>query len=151
MVRRQSWNLAAADTLTAIWVGINDEPPIDTSLQRYLELLKISYTNGLRRFILFTLPRKSCCPRLRNESPFNTWPEEAQDLLRSYNTGVWRILEELKTCKHERERPGLRHRSGVPKGAREPGDVWCPNATCFDSNGVSCLWAEYYFYPGVAI
>ena len=55
------------DTLTVVWVGINDVghpywdgkvAPICQVMKRYLELLDILYSHGLRKFVLFTVPRK---------------------------------------------------------------------------------------------
>lgn len=57
----------AEETLTVVWIGINDvghpywdgiEPPFDRIMARYLELLETLYDHGLRRFALFTVPRK---------------------------------------------------------------------------------------------
>jgi phospholipase/lecithinase/hemolysin len=152
-----SWK--AANTLTAIWVGINDvglpwqegkEPPIAAVLQRYLELLNTLYNGGLRRFILFTLPPFDRAPGVIGA------PVEAQDVLRSYitnyNNGVRSIAKQFKAA-HRDIRGQVQILDTAPafrKAFANPQKYGAPNATCFDSNGVSCLWHDT-FHPGVAI
>ncbi|VUC25796.1 unnamed protein product [Clonostachys rosea] len=148
----------AADTLTAVWVGINDvglpwqlgeEPPIEATLQRYLELLKILYTNGLKSFVLFTLPPFDQAPGVVLGAP-----EEGQDLLRSYidtyNNGVASILEELKACHDDVKGQVFDTAPAFRRALKSPETYGAPNATCFNADGVSCLWTDY-FHPGVAI
>jgi phospholipase/lecithinase/hemolysin len=95
----------APNTLAAIWVGINDvglpwqvgeKPPIAAVLQRYRELLDNLYNDGLRRFILFTLPPFDRAPGVLGATV------EAQNVLRSYittyNNGVRSIAQQFKAA-----------------------------------------------------
>jgi hypothetical protein len=61
--------LTAENTLVVVWIGINDvghpywdgiESPTSKIMSRYLELLETLYDHGLRNFVLFTVPRKTC-------------------------------------------------------------------------------------------
>lgn len=63
-----SGKVEAADTLVAVWIGINDvgEPfwdrtsaPIEKIMDRYFELLQTLADDGLNNFALLTVPRKS--------------------------------------------------------------------------------------------
>lgn len=62
-----SKKISTADTLVAVWIGINDlgepfwkktSPPIEKTLDRYFELLKTLSETGLKKFALLTVPRK---------------------------------------------------------------------------------------------
>lgn len=63
----------AANSVAAVWIGINDlgEPfwdgyraPVDELVERYFELLQDLYNDGLRKFVLLKVPRKSYLPSL---------------------------------------------------------------------------------------
>jgi lysophospholipase L1-like esterase len=63
-----SKKISTDDTLVAVWIGINDlgepfwkktSPPVEKTLDRYFELLKILSETGLKKFALLTVPRKS--------------------------------------------------------------------------------------------
>jgi hypothetical protein len=65
-VSKDFWT--ANNTMAILWVGVNDlgfpyfdeyMPPIDKVMTRYAELLGTLYSQGLRRYSLFTVPRKT--------------------------------------------------------------------------------------------
>lgn len=67
----------AEDLLVAVWIGINDigqcfwqsasyeSCPIDEALTKYFDLMQNLYKDGVRNFVLNTVPRKSDPCRLQ--------------------------------------------------------------------------------------
>lgn len=67
----------AESALAAVWVGINDvgenfwdrtATPIDAILDRYFELLQVLYDDGIRNFVLLTIPRTAATQREDEDS-----------------------------------------------------------------------------------
>lgn len=61
----------STNTLVAVWFGINDvgesfwdyeATPLDAVMDRYFELLQTLFDDGVTKFALFTIPRKSTHP-----------------------------------------------------------------------------------------
>lgn len=61
------WDTSVDDVLATVWFGINDvgesfwdgvSAPIDAVMDRYFGLLDQLYEDGLRNYVLFTVPRK---------------------------------------------------------------------------------------------
>lgn len=81
------WASSPGDVLAAVFCGINDvgEPfwdgipaPIDAILDRYFGLLEELYADGLRNYVLFTIPRRFSRHALPPPQPTrDLWPEVA--------------------------------------------------------------------------
>jgi phospholipase/lecithinase/hemolysin len=150
-----SWS--ANDTLTAVWIGINDighpywdgiESPTCKIMKRYLELLGKLYDHGLRRFVLFTVPPFDNVPAFFNE------PVEKVDKLRAgiveYNKRVEKVLAKFKAAHADVQGDIFDTAPAFKRAFANPTAYGAPDARCVNADGVSCLWYDTY-HPGVAI
>ncbi|KAL2174104.1 carbohydrate esterase family 16 protein [Thermothelomyces heterothallicus CBS 202.75] len=151
------WN--ADNALFSVWIGVNDvgnvwwDPNYDSLLEEimasYFGQLQILYDAGARNFVLLSVPPIQRTPAvLLNNSPEN---QKAEALaVDKYNEALAANLEAF-TDKNS----GITARivdTGVPFNTAldNPTDYGAPDATCYNSDGKSCLWFNDY-HPGIEI
>ncbi|KAI0023033.1 hypothetical protein F4780DRAFT_731130 [Xylariomycetidae sp. FL0641] len=143
------------NTLAAVWVGINDigEPfwdgqpcPVEAVLDVYFTLLQELYADGIRRFLLLTVP------------PFNHAPAfldsdvtQLKSDIAAYNAG---IASRLDAFAGEHGDLALAHvfdtAPSFEAALADPAAYGAADATCTSGDGKSCLWTDTY-HPGTAI
>lgn len=164
------------NTLVGVWIGVNDAgntfwlsnmtEVIDAVTTRYFELLQVTYEAGARNFVLLTVPRK--CLNKRALDTFCTDRSEAIDqsplMLANDASSEASLVTTLATyndflssklATFESENSGVSSwivNTSVPfyEALNDPTAYGAPNATCYNSDGVSCLWFNDY-HPAVAI
>ncbi|KAK2046198.1 GDSL-like Lipase/Acylhydrolase [Colletotrichum somersetense] len=145
-----------ANTLVAVWIGINDvgEPfwdrqaaPVAKVMDRYFQLLQTLVNDGLKNFVLLTVPPFSDqipamigqpeTDLVRLRSDIASYNQELKDrfaALKSSKSGVKGIIFDTKPSFD------LVVKNFAEYGARD--------ATCYDSR--DCLWTDNY-HAGLAI
>ncbi|KAH8198379.1 hypothetical protein TruAng_007476 [Truncatella angustata] len=159
LASKPSWApWTAENTLVGAWLGVNDvgntfwlsnmTEVIDAVTTRYFELLQVTYNAGARNFVLLAVPPTDQTPlMLANDasseaslvsaiSTYNNFLSTKLATFKSNNSGVTAWL--VNTT--------------VPfmEAINNPTAYGAPNATCYNSDGVSCLWFNDY-HPGVKI
>ncbi|KAM5353407.1 hypothetical protein ACJ41O_000057 [Fusarium nematophilum] len=145
---------AAADTLVAVWIGINDlgepfwdrtEAPVDKTMDRYFELLQTLVEDGLKNFALLTVP-----PFADQIPAMNGQPEAELNRLRSSITAYNKGLK-------DRAATFVSSNSGIkalvfdtkPSFDTVVGNFaayGAKDATCYGSS--DCLWTDTYHAGG---
>ncbi|KAI1824480.1 hypothetical protein F4861DRAFT_255781 [Xylaria intraflava] len=148
---------SAADVLAAVWFGINDvgEPywdgvpaPIDAILDRYFGLLDELYADGLRNYVLFTVPPFDRAPAFLNE------PADGVASLRSdietYNSQLASRLAAFGERYADVTARLFDTTSTFATVIDDPTAYGAADATCISDDGTSCLWTDSY-HPGLVI
>ncbi|KAK1983954.1 GDSL-like Lipase/Acylhydrolase [Colletotrichum cereale] len=145
-----------ANTLVAVWIGINDvgEPfwdrqaaPIAKIMDRYFQLLQTLVNDGLKNFVLLTVPPfsdqipamigqpETDLARLRLDiASYNQALKDRLTAFKSSNSGIKGLVFDVKPSFD------LVVKNFAKYGARD--------ATCYGSS--NCLWADNY-HAGLAI
>ncbi|ROW03687.1 hypothetical protein VMCG_05353 [Cytospora schulzeri] len=148
----------AENTLVGIWIGVNDVGNIywlsnvtdvlDAVISRYFEELQIIYDAGARNFFLLSCPPINETPEMlvnsddaqRQEASiiteYNDMLESGLANFTSMNSGVTAKLIDTSIA--------------FQTAIDNPTAYGAPNATCYNSDGTSCLWYNDY-HPGIAI
>ncbi|KAM0153470.1 hypothetical protein ACHAQE_007658 [Botrytis cinerea] len=148
----------SANTLFAVWFGIND---IDLSyaysneselfkeiFDTYWKQLDIMYYYGGRNFALLTVPPTNKTPRVLG---YNSTAQAAY----ASSIAAWNTLVKNTAAEFQSERSGTTVKvidTSVPfnTALSNPTAYGSPNAVCYNTNGVSCLWWNS-FHPGQAV
>ncbi|KAI8954820.1 carbohydrate esterase family 16 protein [Xylaria longipes] len=148
---------SADDVLAAVWVGINDvgesfwdniSAPVATILDRYFGLLDTLYADGLRNYVLFTVPPFDRAPAIINE-PVDMVASLQSDI-KTYNAELASRLATFKS-KHSDVTAQLFDTAPTFTPVLDnPSAYGAPDATCVNGDGKSCLWADTY-HPGLVI
>ncbi|RYO74218.1 hypothetical protein DL766_002965 [Monosporascus sp. MC13-8B] len=124
------------NTLAAVWIGINDvgenfwdrkPAPIGIILDRYFELLQTLYDDGIRNLVLLTIPH-----------------------IVTYNSDISRRLAAFKSANRGVTAQVFDTAPYFEVAMNNPKAYGARDATCVNSDGVSCLWHDNY-HPGLAI
>ncbi|EFQ33588.1 GDSL-like Lipase/Acylhydrolase [Colletotrichum graminicola] len=145
-----------ADTLVAVWIGINDvgEPfwdrqaaPVAKTMNRYFQLLQTLVDDGLENFVLLTIPPFS------DQIPAMIGQPEA-DLARlrsdieSYNQALKEGLAAFKSSNSSVKALVFDTRPSFDLVVNKFAEYGARDATCYGSR--DCLWADNY-HAGQAI
>lgn len=175
----------ADDLLVAVWIGINDVGqcywesaeystcPIDEVMTKYFSLMQNLYDDGVRNFVLNTVPRKSCgykslytftlwhsgltvyatsafykAPAFDSETDLSTLISN----LESYNSKLVSNMEEFKSNNSDITLGQVFNTTSYfwevfndPTSYGLESDI-----TCSNSDGTTCVWYDNY-HPGQAI
>ncbi|KAB8296449.1 hypothetical protein EYC80_009190 [Monilinia laxa] len=148
----------SANTLFAIWFGINDidlsytysnESELFTAIfDTYWKQLDIMYYYGGRSFALLTVPPTNKSPKIlaRNSTVQATYIAS----IASWNAFVKNVAADFQS-----ERSGTTVKvidTSIPfnTAINDPTSYGAPNSVCYNTNGVSCLWWNN-FHPGQAV
>ncbi|KAK0713297.1 hypothetical protein B0T26DRAFT_612124, partial [Lasiosphaeria miniovina] len=149
---------AAADTLVGVWIGVNDvgnswwlanyTTIVDQIMDTYFGQLQIVYDAGARNFALLSVPPINKTPSVLLQTAEAQAAEAVA--IGQYNDAVAARLAAFKS-----KNSGVRAvvvDTAVPfnTALAAPTAYGAPNATCYNGDGVSCLWFNDY-HPGVAI
>ncbi|KAJ8065015.1 hypothetical protein OCU04_007318 [Sclerotinia nivalis] len=148
----------SANTLFAVWFGINDidlshtysnESELFTEIfNTYWKQLDIMYYYGARNFALLTVPPTNKSPKIL---ALNSTTQTAY----TASIAAWNALVKSTATEFQSERSGTIVTvidTSIPfnTAINNPTAYGAPNAGCYDTNGVSCLWWNN-FHPGQAV
>ncbi|WDK22003.1 fungal cellulose binding domain-containing protein [Colletotrichum graminicola] len=148
----------AENTLVGVWMGVNDvgnaawgsnrEALLVQVLGRYFDQLQILYNAGVRKFVLLSVPPTQKTPlMIANGADAGGQLSAA---IKQYNE---LIISNLAAF--EAENAGVTSwvvdtAPAFDEAINNPTAYGAPDATCYNENGVSCLWFNDY-HPGVQI
>ncbi|KAI1151032.1 carbohydrate esterase family 16 protein [Nemania diffusa] len=151
------WASSPGDVLAAVFCGINDvgEPfwdgipaPIDAILDRYFGLLEELYADGLRNYVLFTIPPFDRAPAIIYQPA--AMVASLQSDIKTYNAQLATRLAAFKAA-HSGVTAQLFDTAPTFTAVLDnPTAYGAPDATCVNGDGTSCLWADTY-HPGLVI
>jgi len=147
-----------SDALFAIWMGVNDVgngwyATNWTSLSQeiintYFTQVQILYDSGARNFVFLSVPPIQSTPMVLAYG--NTTVTQVAAGVKRYNQLLMTSLETFM-ANNTGVKTWLYDTSvSFEKAIADPTKYGAPNATCYNSDGVSCLWYNDY-HPGQAI
>ncbi|KAF4447065.1 hypothetical protein F53441_9364 [Fusarium austroafricanum] len=151
-----SWN--EENTIAGVWMGVNDvgnsfwlqDAPniVERATARYAELLTVLYKAGLRKFVLLSVPPTQLTPTMIKQGA-----ESNKLLVRAIE--LYNRMLAIERIRFEHRNPGSKVLivdtwKAFNKAINDPKKYGAPDATCFNSDGKSCLWFNDY-HPGIAI
>ncbi|EAQ83733.1 hypothetical protein CHGG_10137 [Chaetomium globosum CBS 148.51] len=146
------------NALFGVWIGVNDvgnawwkedyDQVVEQIMATYFGQLQILYDAGARNFALLTVPPIHRTPAVLEGSEDNQKAEAAA--IAKYNDALTAGLAAFKT-----KNSGITSKiidTTVPFNTAldNPTKYGSPDATCFNSDGKSCLWFNDY-HPGIEI
>lgn len=145
------------DSLAVIWVGINDVGeafwesialPLDAVMTRYWGLVEDLYDDGLRDFVIMSVP------------PFDQAPVFAQQAasalaglqgnISAYNEALESNLASFTSGRSDVTARFFDTSSYFWAALDDPTAYGATDASCMNSDGTTCLWYDNY-HPGQAI
>ncbi|KAF6816540.1 fungal cellulose binding domain-containing protein [Colletotrichum sojae] len=156
---RPSWAPWNADnTLVGVWMGVNDvgnafwlsnrEALLVQVLGRYFAQLQVLYDAGVRKFVLLSVPPTQKTPlMLANGADSNAQLAAA---IKQYNDLIVSNLAAFKAKNAGVTSWIVDTTPAFDEAINNPTAYGAPDATCFNADGVSCLWFNDY-HPGVQI
>lgn len=146
------------NALVGVWIGVNDignsfwlsnvTDVLDAVTTRYFELLQVTYDAGVRNFVLLTAPPTDQTPvMLENDASSEASLVSA---IATYNDFVSSKLDTFKSSNSDVSAWLVNTSVPFYEAINNPTAYGAPNATCYNADGVSCLWFNDY-HPGVAI
>ncbi|OHE90565.1 fungal cellulose binding domain-containing protein [Colletotrichum orchidophilum] len=148
----------AENTLVGVWIGVNDvgnafqlsnrEALLVQVLERYFEQLQILYDAGVRKFLVLGVPPTQKTPlMLANGAASNALLVAA---IEQYNGLIASHLAAFKAKNAGITSWLVDTTPAFDKAINNPTAYGAPDATCYNADGVSCLWFNDY-HPGVQI
>ncbi|KAK7438172.1 fungal cellulose binding domain-containing protein [Colletotrichum acutatum] len=159
LASKPSWAPWTADnTLVGVWMGVNDvgnafwlsnrEALLVQVLGRYFDQLQILYDAGVRKFVLLGVPPTQKTPlMLANGADSNAQLAAA---IKQYNDLITSNLAAFKAKNSGITSWVVDTTPAFDKAINNPTAYGAPDATCYNADGVSCLWFNDY-HPGVQI
>jgi phospholipase/lecithinase/hemolysin len=150
--------LSSSNTLFAIWIGVNDvgnawytanwSTLSQTIINRYFQEAAALYAGGARNFLFLTVPPIQRTPSVLTQSTSNQ-QQEGQAVAR-YNQLLTQGVTAFK-ANYSGVTTYL-YDTTVPfnTALNNPTSYGAKDATCYNSDGVTCLWWNDY-HPGQAI
>ncbi|CZR50254.1 related to cellulose-binding GDSL lipase/acylhydrolase [Phialocephala subalpina] len=148
----------SSNALFATWMGVNDVgnawsnsswPTLSQEIiDRYFSQMQILYNAGARNFLFLTVPPIQKTPLVLAESTavqtqegaavvtYNQLLQVGVDAFKKNNTGITAYVYDTTTP--------------FNTAIDNPTAYGAPDATCYNGDGVSCLWFNNY-HPGQAI
>ncbi|PKX97924.1 putative cellulose-binding GDSL lipase/acylhydrolase [Aspergillus novofumigatus IBT 16806] len=146
------------NTLVGVWMGVNDvgnsywQSSIDELLIKimdsYFGQLQILYNAGVRNYVLLGVPPINRSPLMLSQGTSATTAEAA--VIAKYNNLIATYLANFKSKNSGVTATIVDTQAPFNKALDNPTAYGAPNATCYNSDGTSCLWFNDY-HPGVAI
>ncbi|CAG9946572.1 unnamed protein product [Clonostachys rosea f. rosea IK726] len=146
------------NTLVGVWMGVNDvgnafylngwEALITKVLGRYFEQLQIMYNAGVRKFVLLGVPPTQKTPlMLANGEASNI---QLENTISFYNNLISTSLASFKSKNSGVTSWVVDTTAPFNEAINNPSRYGAPDATCYNSDGKSCLWKDNY-HPGIEI
>ncbi|KAL2015160.1 hypothetical protein VTK56DRAFT_6192 [Thermocarpiscus australiensis] len=148
----------AADALFGVWIGVNDvgnawwtagyDALVEEIMDSYFGQLQIMYDAGGRNFVLLTVPPIQRTPLMLAE-PVESQEAEAA-AIDKYNNAIASRLQAFKTKNGGVVATIVDTAVPFNTALDNPTAYGAPDATCYNSDGESCLWFNNY-HPGIEI
>lgn len=166
------------NTLVGVWIGVNDvgntfwlsnmTEVLDAVTTRYFELLQVTYDAGARNFVLLSVPRRCSLnnqfllkwfvlttPEAIDQTPLMLANDAASEASLVTALATYNDFLASKLTTFTAENSGVSSwivNTSIPfyEAINNPTAYGAPNNTCYDDDGVSCLWFNNY-HPGIAI
>lgn len=148
----------ASNTLFGVWIGVNDvgnawsasnwNTLASTIIARYISQVQIMYNSGARNFLFLTVPPIQYTPLVVAEGSSTQTREGAAVTL--YNNLLSTAVANFKSANSGAKTYIYDTSTPFLTAIKNPTAYGSPDATCYNSNGVSCLWYNNY-HPGQAI
>ncbi|PBP27640.1 GDSL-like Lipase/Acylhydrolase [Diplocarpon rosae] len=148
----------SADSLFGVWIGINDvgngwhlvnwTTLAEAITSTYLAQVSILYSSGARNFVFLTVPPIELTPYNIAETT-ESQKAIAESVVR-YNTLLTAALKTFAENKTDVTTWIVDTAPVFHAAIADPTAHGAPNATCWNEDGVNCLWYNEY-HPGQAI
>ncbi|PVH88164.1 carbohydrate esterase family 16 protein [Cadophora sp. DSE1049] len=149
----------SADTLFGIWIGVNDVGNVWSSsnwtalseniIDVYLQQVEKLYVGGARNLVMLTVPPIELTPLVAKQGNA-TQVAEGKAVVR-YNELLKGAVEKWKAAKTDQVKTWVVDTAPAFNAAvRDPKTYGAKDASCYNADGVSCLWFNDY-HPGQAI
>ncbi|GJC81597.1 acetylesterase [Colletotrichum liriopes] len=159
LASKPAWAPWTADnTLAGVWMGVNDvgnaawgsnrEALLVQVLGRYFDQLQILYNAGVRNFVLLSVPPTQKTPLMIGNGADSGGQLSAA--IKQYNELIVSNLAAFKAKNTGVTSWVVDTAAPFNKAINNPTAYGAPDATCYNENGVSCLWFNDY-HPGVQI
>ncbi|KZL74088.1 fungal cellulose binding domain-containing protein, partial [Colletotrichum tofieldiae] len=159
LASKPAWAPWTADnTLAGVWMGVNDvgnaawasnrEALLVQVLGRYFDQLQILYNAGVRNFVLLSVPPTQKTPLMIGNGADSSGQLSAA--IKQYNELIVSNLAAFKAKNSGVTSWVVDTAASFNKAINNPTAYGAPDATCYNENGVSCLWFNDY-HPGVQI
>ncbi|GKT49736.1 acetylesterase [Colletotrichum spaethianum] len=159
LASKPTWAPWTADnTLVGVWMGVNDvgnaawasnrEALLVQVLGKYFDQLQILYNAGVRKFVLLTVPPTQKTPLMIANGADSSGQLTAA--IKQYNELVSSNLAAFKAKNAGITSWIVDTTPAFDKAINNPTAYGAPDATCYNADGVSCLWFNDY-HPGVQI
>ncbi|KAH7319580.1 carbohydrate esterase family 16 protein [Stachybotrys elegans] len=147
------------NALFAVWMGVNDvgnswwmdgqQERLTSIIDAYFEQVQILYDAGARNFAILTVPPTDRSPMFLNSNP----PENLailRNVIDQFNGIVTDYIGEFTAANDDATFRVIDTTLGFNEALDNPQEYGSPDATCFNGDGVSCLWFNDY-HPGIEI
>ncbi|KAK2054969.1 GDSL-like Lipase/Acylhydrolase [Colletotrichum caudatum] len=159
LASKPSWAPWAADnTLVGVWMGVNDvgnaawgsnrEALLVQVLGRYFDQLQILYDAGVRNFVLLSVPPTQKTPLMISNGADAGGQLSAA--IQQYNELIVGNLAAFKAKNAGVTSWVVDTAPAFDVAIDNPAAYGAPDATCYNENGLSCLWFNDY-HPAVQI
>lgn len=148
----------SGNTLVGVWMGVNDVgnsywlSNIDELLLKimdsYFGQLQILYDAGVRNYVLLGVPPINRSPLMLAQGTDVTTAEAA--VIAKYNNLIATYLAQFKSKNSGVTATVVDTQAPFNQALDNPTAYGAPDATCYNSDGTSCLWFNDY-HPGIAI
>ncbi|ORY57425.1 uncharacterized protein BCR38DRAFT_461170 [Pseudomassariella vexata] len=148
---------SANNTLIAVWMGINDvgesfwdyvATPLEKVMDRYFGLLQTLYDDGATDFVLLSVPPFDQAPVMEYESESSM--ENLRSNITAYNAALETRLTTFKAANSGVTAQVFNTTPSFETVLNNPTTYGASDATCYNSDGTSCVWYDNY-HPGMAI
>ena len=148
----------ASNALFAVWMGVNDvgnawyqsnwTAIAEAVVTRYFQEVTIMYDAGARNFLFLTVPPIQYTPLVVGEG--STTQTEEGDAVTYFNGLLTAAAASFKSAHSGSTVYVYNTTTPFMTAIDNPTAYGAPNATCYNGDGVSCLWFNDY-HPGQAI
>ncbi|KAI9155446.1 Acetylesterase [Paramyrothecium foliicola] len=147
------------NTVAGVWMGVNDvgnsfwldnQPTRQGAiLDAYFKQIKIIYDAGVRQFVLLTVPPTDKSPLMAGgQTPDGL--KQLQSAISSWNQILASKLATFRSANAGTDIKVVDTALAFNAAINNPQQYGAPNASCFNADGVSCLWFNDY-HPATAI
>ncbi|KAJ2904348.1 hypothetical protein MKZ38_008264 [Zalerion maritima] len=148
----------AENTVVGVWMGVNDignsywlddeDALIEEVVAKYFEELQIVYDAGARQFVLLGVPPIYETPLMLEQDDWSRTTEAA--VIETFNGLIDTYLASFQEDNAGVVATVVDTANPFYEAIDNPAEYGAPDATCYNEDGVSCLWFNNY-HPGVAI
>ncbi|KAH8168290.1 GDSL-like lipase/Acylhydrolase domain-containing protein [Sarocladium implicatum] len=146
------------NSLFGIWMGVNDvgnsfwlenvADILEAVIAQYVKQLQIMYDAGARQFAILTVPPTDKTPTFLESDEWSR--EHLQSTIALFNDLVAAGVDDFASANEGAVVQIIDTSLPFNTAIANPDEYGAEDSTCFNNDGVSCLWFDNY-HPGVAI